>query len=610
MLAFSTAWVSAQILVGTTWGNTVFWCTTALFVYLWKGHFEKATSDLLAQEGKIVLDTARQWCRFTPWTLLVIAPTLAAMWCGVWLSYSWTWDYQSPFTLRVERREISQLVGACGGVVVGYLSYRFTYSLAIERIVSNVFVRGRKLLTLRAARRVADRLRKSSDVGLPSGGVALASDSETPHFLILGATGAGKSLTIAMLLRAVLRLIVPGSDQRALINNPKGDVVPILFGNVSQCPIHLLHPFDIRSCGWRISRDCRSPASAKEFAVLLIPSQNESQPYFRDAARAIAEGIMTSFIQTVPNDWTLRDVLLAAYEPDYLRQILERTNSTKKLLSYFEPRDTFQNVLTTLQNRLSRFEPIVAAWSRATRQISLEDDWLKTESVIVLGADESVREALEAINAFLIQRSGQLILSQPDSKSRRTWVVLDEVREMGKLNGLSRLMTNGRSKGARVLLGLQDIEGLRDVYGNNVANEIVGMCANKAIFRLESAETAHWASEVLGDQEIIGRQHGNFTPQGSVTGGLHQSDDEQSVVLPSEFLTLPYPTPSTGLTGIYVSANIGAWKATLSGKEVADGLPTVNSRVPSFVPRPIEHQYLLPWTNDDLKRLGLKLKGP
>lgn len=40
------------------------------------------------------------------------------------------------------------------------------------------------------------------------------------------------------------------------------------------------------------------------------------------------------------------------------------------------------------------------------------------------------------------------------------------------------------------MLGFQDIEGLREVYGYQLANEIAGQCANKAILRCDSSDTA------------------------------------------------------------------------------------------------------------------------
>ena len=139
---------------------------------------------------------------------------------------------------------------------------------------------------------------------------------------------------------------------------------------------------------------------------------------------------------------------------------------------------------------------IAAAWGQATETVSLTE-FMQGELVLVLGNDESCRTALDAINRVLFQRLSELILSGPETRTRQTWIFLDEVREAGRLDGLSRLMTKGRSKGACVALGFQAIEGMRAVYGEHVASEITGLCNHKAILRLESPPSAQSGERAL-----------------------------------------------------------------------------------------------------------------
>ena len=141
--------------------------------------------------------------------------------------------------------------------------------------------------------------------------------------------------------------------------------------------------------------------------------------------------------------------------------------------------------MSTVATKLQRYEFIAAAWSHASEKISLKD-WVEGEYILLLGNDEATRTALDAINQVIFRRVSELILNQSESETRRTWVFLDEVREMGHLEGLSRLLTKGRSKGCSIVLGFQDIEGLRDVYGQKIAAEITGQCSNKAILRTNS----------------------------------------------------------------------------------------------------------------------------
>src|SRR5262249_53998029 len=155
---------------------------------------------------------------------------------------------------------------------------------------------------------------------------------------------------------------------------------------------------------------------------------------------------------------------------------------------------------------------------------------------------------LDAINRVLFQRLVELLLAQPEADGVRTYLFLDELRDAGKLDGLGRLLTKGRSKGCAAVLGFQDIEGLRDVYGERAANELVGQCGNKAILRLESPATAEWASQVLGEQEGYDRSRSE-TAVGleKVSGTLSEHLARRPAVLPSEFYCLPRAGPLNGL---------------------------------------------------------------
>ena len=78
-----------------------------------------------------------------------------------------------------------------------------------------------------------------------------------------------------------------------------------------------------------------------------------------------------------------------------------------------------------------------------------------------IGDGAAIRAAIDTINQLLFKRLSELILAQPElepASTRTTWLLLDEVRQAGKLDGLSALMTKGRSKGAAVLLVSSEIE--------------------------------------------------------------------------------------------------------------------------------------------------------
>ncbi len=313
-------------------------------------------------------------------------------------------------------------------------------------------LRGRRL---RAARAVHESLPVDPH-GFRWGACVLPHRLAYGHLAVVGATGSGKTLLQRLLMQSVLPRIGHGLDQRALIYDPKQDLCSMLAGMKLSAPLHLLNPLDARGVAWDMAADVTSPAAALQAATLLIPkAAHDANPFFSNAARHLLHGVLVALILLAPKRWTLRHVLLITRTETLLRQILARMEATRHLLQYCEHAATFQNILSTVLTRLAPYEIIAAAWDRTERRVSLRR-WLATESILILGNDEDNRAALDTINQLIFKRLSELILAQPErepASERTTWLLLDEIREAGRLDGLSALLTKGRSKGAAVLLG-------------------------------------------------------------------------------------------------------------------------------------------------------------
>lgn len=473
------------------------------------------------------------------------------------------------------------------------------------------------------------------------GKILLNPETVTEHFLVTGMTGSGKTKIINILMNSVLPNS-KGRGTKAVVYDPKQDVVSYLFGMGLGDRIRLLHPFDKRGRAWNMAQDIDSPVSARQLATILVPEGKNSQAsesFFTDAVRDLLYGVLLSFIKCVPNPgtWTFRDVVLAMlYEP-YLNFILGQ-NKTREgrpfpitgriFSSYLDTQGdyrTVSNIRASINARLSVFEPIAAVWHRATNTLdglgrpltfSLSE-WMGSEDILVLGNDEASRAAVDAINQALFKRMTEMILSAPELPSGwagelrgLTWVFLDEVREAGVLDGLSRLLTKGRTKGACVVLGFQDIEGLRDVYGENVANELTAQCSHVIVLRLSSPKTAEWASGLFGEVLVRTRERSRQMGQeGGPSMGTSERDEVRPGILDSEFLNLPRPNLKSGITGIFKDSSLSAGddcKLTLAAGQVDDASPRA-SREPdeaNYIPRDVEDQYLLPWDHSDWTRLG------
>lgn len=485
--------------------------------------------------------------------------------------------------------------GGAFGAILGFAGYMFFRRVRPYRASSEV-VSGSSLVTPRLANHRAKMQTADEDLLIPWGGITLPDSRTDGHFCIVGASGSGKTATMNQFMKAVLPKVGNGKPARAMVYDAKRDVLSVLKQiGVEDDRIRILNPFDARSDAWDMARDVTSPSMTGQVASIFIPKDEGPNRYFSDAARAILAGVMDAFVLADSSTWTLRDVVIAMQDHDRLKQLLSRHPGTRGLIGeYFSRVETMSDIRSTIASHMSLLKPIAALWSRSTRKFSIEE-WVTGDYVLVLGNDDSVRAQLDALNRVLFQRISEVLTRTQDVSNGRSWIFLDELKEGPKLDGLSRLLTKGRSFGVRVVIGFQDLSGLTTVYNEHAALEIANLPMNKAFLRLESPQTADWAAKVIGEAEFR-----EFTINISSREQSYQEHiNRKNIVLASELQRLPPPNEH-GFTGYFVSPVVGIFKNL-----VPYGMPKPKAdALINFRPRSPRDQYLDDWNDDDLLRLG------
>lgn len=487
--------------------------------------------------------------------------------------------------------------------------------VAICLLVSR-FKRSRRVRHFSRGRQVREEvLPATRDLGLQWGSQVVAMGDATQHFLAVGTTGSGKSLVQRLLMKRVIAGISPASDSRALIFDAKNDIVPFLKQSGGKCPVYSLNPFDARDAmpkavRWNIAADITSPARAMNLAASFIPSESKGgNQYFTDAARQILSGVIESLIRHSPGHWTFSDFVFTALSMERIHRVLERDATGKDLLAnFFGDERTAYQVFTTVASRMNYFRPVAALWQNRTHAVSIRE-WLQSESILLLGMNASSQIALDAINEILFRVIVEEVDEQSDCRRRRTWIWIDEARLSGPiLRGplLPYIAVKGRSRGACLVLAFQDIEGFREAAGVRIANEIIAQCSHKALLRLESDESAAWASRMVGQYETLDIMHSRPS---FLTRGGSQSEQvaRRDAIMASEFYGLAPTSVEAGLSGYFITAKSGAVRANIPGERLRQVFthPEID-RAFAYVPRVETEQWLKPWKEEDEYRLNLR----
>jgi type IV secretion system protein VirD4 len=113
---------------------------------------------------------------------------------------------------------------------------------------------------------------------------------------------------------------------------------------------------------------------------------------------------------------------------------------------------------------------------------------------------EADASRLQPLVACLVADVLDDLVEQADRGGRRVPVrlFLDEFRQFGYLPGLSEALPTLRERGISVLLGVQVLSQIEEVYGRVEARTLVGNCETKLLLRAGDLETARLISAWLG----------------------------------------------------------------------------------------------------------------
>ena len=434
------------------------------------------------------------------------------------------------------------------------------------------------------------------------------------HAAIIGSTGSGKTVTIESLEETILQKIRPGSDRRAVIFDAKREKYSRLMNLNLAVPVLLWDPMDSRAVAWDIAADIKTPADARQIAAGLIrEGKSDNDRFWLKATRNVLGGVLWVFAVHCPGRWTLHDVLLVMRYPNRISFVLRLLPETAHLWSA-EYRDerTVSNLIESFHSFLQDYETVATLWLHSEKKLSLRE-WVKSESVLLIRTHPRFAAILQPIQQTMLDLLFDLLLSNPDSRTRRSWFELDEVAELPKLRNLLKAMNLGRSKGISILLGLQAIESFVTLYDENEAKAILGQCRNKTFLRTDSHETAEYAAKHFGEVQwlitkVTESQSHSANGGSTRSSSVDHSTSREPVLMTSEFMGIAPPSETQPVVMFNDVPSIGCFAASIPLQNILDCLTPPNLRIPNVVDAPDEWQRCPEWKRSDLKRLKLPLE--
>lgn len=448
---------------------------------------------------------------------------------------------------------IRLLVPVAAAVVVAAFAARAAY-VSTKAAAEGRHIRGRRYLKDRDALREFTRI---SAQECRDGGEGIRLHSSLPpmsqkrtcrHFLIYGSVGSGKTQTIMPIALAAIE-----SGAKVLVFDVKGDFAAQLPGQV-----YLLAPWDSRSMLWDVAADVSDKSAAREFAAGII-QESTGSPMWSAAARAVLCGCLMKLIAEKPGAWSFRDLEKICFvgDPEFYQDVM-RKYFPEGLAAVTGSSVTTVGILINMTSFLSVVSDLGEAWEDAPAPgegFSIRR-WLADDNApqrtVVLAANGRFKQLQMGLARALLNIAAQTVADPNqvgESVCRRVWLVLDEFVQLGDVTApVGVLLEIGRSRGIRVVLGVQDLAQIADICGPHKAKAWASLVGTQIVCQTQAGDTADFiARRVLGDREVekinvsrtfgrnVGGEAGIFTPGGTATTST--VIETRPVLLPSELVS-------------------------------------------------------------------------
>lgn len=347
------------------------------------------------------------------------------------------------------------------------------------------------------------------------------------HWLLVGAAGCGKTNCIREAILQIKRKMGPKDSM--LVFDPKGD-----FLSLASSHDHILSCFG-DDAGWNLFGEVTSDgwslpcieANAHEIAdtVFAESIESSSQPFFPKAARDIFAALLSAIAYAGADDRLFR---LAYLNNKTLRAYL-RTLSAKRLADFLSRVPSLAGVLAYVGNGSSdQALGVIAELEEAVNRL-----FMGNFGGVGAFSIRRMQRARAGMAAFVeydpangsspaYQVLVDLYLKEALAMATEEgdiYLVLDELKMLPRLGHLEDALTFGRSKGVKIIAGLQSMEQLFEVYGEYGGRNLASGFQTISAFHTNNAATRAFVQGVLGSSV---KSISYLDPSGKSTAMTHE----------------------------------------------------------------------------------------
>lgn len=421
-------------------------------------------------------------------------------------------------------------------------------------------------------------------------------DRITPHYVYLGSTGSGKSVTAVIPL---CTFISNSKNKRSVfITDPKGEIfgytsnmfklnnyeiITIDFRNPEYSnKINILEPIikeyekyieyeekslnekdELKSLEYcNKSNTCLAETNrliSSLSSMIMLDKNNEKDPFWNNSSKNLLEGIIGLFLEEYILGNIKRKMITMTSVRKFQNSIMIN-NNLEKLRNYIDKKEyglkskdsltpvlsasenTLKSIFAVAGEKLSIFDDINV--SNVTSSCDFEFDVLGTKPTaiyLIVPDEDKTYYSLVSIIVGLLYKC--LVKSANENENKKLdyeidWI-LDEFANCPPLTDIESIVSVARSRGMRFHFFIQSFSQLNNVYGDDVSQIILDNCG-LIYLKTNTEDTADTISKMLGKRTIESNSVSNSinNSNGNKTHTLIARD----LMTPEEIKLLHYKT--------------------------------------------------------------------
>lgn len=244
-------------------------------------------------------------------------------------------------------------------------------------------------------------------------------------------------------------------------------------------------------------------------------TDSSSDPYWDDMAEMLLKALIYYLIATRPEEEqnlaSCAELVRAANKnggSNLLSDLMSQLPYDHPARMYYKsieiaPEKTYGSILSSLQSKLGKFDSKEIAELTSTDTIDFEEIGSKKTAVYVISSD--THTAYDFLLTIFFSQMIQQLYDYADQNGgklqERTYFILDEFANIGKIPDFDKKISTSRSRGISFSVILQNIDQLEAVYEKSYET-IMGNCDTHVFLGSNSFKTVEYFSKQLGEKTI------------------------------------------------------------------------------------------------------------